>query len=119
MTLPDYIAAHLRTPFCWGKHDCIKFTIGWVQLATGKNHLEELPGWSSEAGAMRIVKKLGGLEKAFDKKFERINPNFACDGDLALIGTTAYLFSGPQVVSVGKQGLIFNSRTEATCAWRY
>lgn len=115
--LADYIAARLSTPFKWGEHDCVCFSVGWLELAAGRDYLSAHRPWSNERDALRIVKRLGGLESMFDRHLERIEPNFARDGDLTLIDGTAYLFSGAQVVSVGESGLVFKNRMEAACAW--
>jgi hypothetical protein len=117
-TLSNYIAAHLKTPFEYGVNDCVLFAVGWAELASGKPYLHGLR-WTNQTEAHRLVKKMGGLEAAFDRNFTRIKPNFARDGDLALAGGIAYLFSGAHICGVSKDGLIFKSRLEATCAWSY
>lgn len=119
MTLADYITARLGLPFEWGQNDCVLFAVGWLEHATGRDYLGSYKPWSSAQEAIRKVDDAGGLEKLFDEHLQRINPNLAVDGDLALIGRTAYLFSGPHVVSVGEAGLVFVNRMEAQCAWRY
>lgn len=119
ITLPDYITGHLGKPFAWGSHDCILFTIGYLEIATGRDYLSAYKPWASAAEAIRKVNHAGGLEALFDASLERINPNFAVDGDIALIDRTSFLFSGPHVVSVGESGLIFLNRMEAKCAWHY
>lgn len=116
MTLADYITAHLKTPFAYGTADCVLFAVGWAELAAGRRYLPDVT-WIDERSALRAIKKMGGLETAFDKCFTRIEPNFARDGDLALAGGIAYLFSGPHICGLGKNGLIFNSRMAAECAW--
>ncbi len=114
---PDYIAQRLTMPFAWGSNDCICFAVGWLELSTGQDFLSQHKPWASEAEARRIVASLGGLEKQFDLHLARIEPNFARDGDIALIGNTAYLFSDAHVVSVGETGLVFRGRLEAECAF--
>lgn len=116
MNLPDYITAHLKTPFQYGVHDCVLFAVGWAELASGRQYLPNVT-WKDEKSAQRAIKKVGGLEASFDKHLTRIAPNFAKDGDLALSGGIAYLFSGPHICGLGKDGLIFKSRMEAECAW--
>jgi hypothetical protein len=133
MTLADYITAHLKTPFQYGVHDCVLFAVGWAELASGRQYLPKVT-WKDEKSALRAIMKYVGagfkpvvraglkpaptpLEAAFDKCFTRIAPNFAKDGDLALSGGIAYLFSGPHICALGKDGLIFKSRMEAECAW--
>lgn len=117
--LPDYIAEHLATPFAWGTHDCVCFAIGWVEIATGRDFLAKHRPWKDERSATRAVKKAGGLEAQFDRHLKRIAPGYAKDGDITLVDGTAYLFSGAQLVGPGKDGLVFKSRMEATCAWSY
>jgi hypothetical protein len=119
MTLPEYLTAHLGKPFAWGENDCVLFVGRWIALATGVDHLAVLPKWETEMQALRIIKKLGGLEKAMDDRFKRIDPNFAKDGDVALAGDRLCLFSGAQLVGPGEGGLVHVKRTEALCAWSY
>lgn len=116
MNLPEYITAHLKTPFQYGVHDCVLFAVGWAELASGRQYLPKV-NWNDKESAQRAIKKVGGLEAAFNKHLTRIEPNFAKDGDLALSGGIAYLFSGPHICALGKDGLIFKSRVEAECAW--
>jgi len=119
MTFAEYIAERLCRPFKWGEHDCICFAIGWVEIATGIDHLSAHRPWSSEAEAARLIASFGGLEQQFDRHLKRIDHNYARDGDITLIGNTAYLFSGSMIVSVGASGLVFKNRLDATCAWSY
>ena len=119
MTLPDYITAHLGKPFAWGENDCVLFAIGWLEHATGKEYLAPYKPWSSAREAIRKVDDAGGLESLFDAHLQRINPHAAMDGDIALINRTAFVFSGPHVVSVGESGLVFLNRTDAQCAWHF
>lgn len=117
-TLPDYIAAHLRTPFEWGAHDCVTFAVGWLEIRSGRDYLSQYRPWTSRAEAHAIIESLGGLEHMFDTNLTRIAPGFAQDGDITLVGGTAYLFSGAYLVGPGETGLDFRTRMEATCAWR-
>jgi hypothetical protein len=118
MKLHDYITARMEQPFAWGVNDCILFAVGWAELATEKKYIPEVT-WSNEKEALQVLKDLGGMIAAFDRNFSRIEPSFARDGDLAIVDETAYLFSGPHIVGVGKAGLIFKNRTEASCAYSY
>lgn len=118
MTLADYITDHLGKPFAWGENDCVLFAIGWLEIATGRDYLTQYKPWSSAKEAIRKVDEAGGLEGLFDAELERINPHLAVDGDIALIDRTAFLFSGPHIVSVGESGLVFLNRMDAKAAWR-
>lgn len=118
MTLPDYIAARLTAPFKWGVHDCVTFTIGWVEIATGDRYLPE-DLWADEVDARSRVLEQGGLVAVFDRRFKRIEPNRAQDGDLCIAHGVSALFSGSYIVQPGKDGLLFKKRTEAEHAWTY
>lgn len=117
MLLPDYIAAHLDKPFEYGRLDCVLFVANWIKHKTGIDYLDGLPHWASERRALRIVKDLGGLEVAMDRRFERIHPNLAQDGHIALRRGGLMLFSGPHIVGPGLEQLEFVDRMEAECAW--
>jgi hypothetical protein len=117
MTFPDYITAHLNTPFEWGSFDCILFASRWIKHATGIDDLEQVLPWSSAREAMRMLDEKGGMEALLDARFERINPNLAADGDLAMCQGVATLFSGVHIVGTGKNGLVFESRLRAEGAW--
>ena len=118
MILATYIADHLGKPFAWGENDCILFAIGWLESATGRDYLGIYKPWTSAREAIRKVDDAGGLQALFNTNLARINPNFAIDGDIALIDRTAFLFSGPHIVSVGESGLIFLDRMDAKLAWK-
>lgn len=117
-TFSEYIENWLEIPFKWGTADCICFSIGWVSLQQNKNTLAPFGFWKTKEEAFNRIKEHGGLTRIFNKLFKRINPNLAVDGDLAIIGTTSYLFSGRFIVGPGDKGLVFKDRTEAKKAWR-
>jgi hypothetical protein len=117
MTLPEYITRLLREPFCWGKHDCVLFAVGWLNIRSDKNWLDEFGTWQNAKEAMRIVKNLGGLEHACNVRLTKISPNMAQDGDIALYRRCLCLFSGSNIVGPNKNGLEFIDRTQAESAW--
>jgi hypothetical protein len=119
MTLAEYIMKHMETPFEWGKHDCVLFTAGWINIKSGKDMLDGVPKWNSAKGALRLLKNLGGVRSVVDSRLKRIPVNSACDGDIALFGKALCIYSGQHVVGAGPEGLEFIDRGEATCAWRY
>lgn len=117
MNLETYIGERLEKPFVWGEHDCVLFAIGWVNIRAGRNLLAHMPAWSSAKEALRVAQQLGGMEAELDRRLTRIHPGLAKNGDVALIGRTCFLFSGPYIVAPGEAGLIFADRTKALCAW--
>ena len=123
--LPDYILSHLNTPFAWGKHDCVLFAANWVRLATGADPLAGIEPWSNAMQAAAAIKQAGGLVAAMDKRFARINPHSAQDGDLALFASRIphpasciCIFSGAHIIGPGDHGSVRNSRMLAEAAWR-
>lgn len=117
MKLADYINARHSDPFKWGKNDCIHFTIGWLEHRLSRSILCQYGSWHTEDEATAAIAKVGGLKREFDDKLCRIAPNLAHDGDIAMIERVTYLFSGAQLITVGKEGLRIRPRTEAKLAW--
>ncbi|MEB0133772.1 hypothetical protein QN362_00335 [Actimicrobium sp. CCC2.4] len=119
MTLPEYIAANLERPFAWGSHDCVLFAIGWVNLATAVDHLDEFDKWTTERQAIRTVKAVGGLQRAYDERFKAVHPNLAQDGAIGLYQRTTGIFSGAHLICPGIQKLEFIDRSLCLLAWHY
>lgn len=117
MTLADYIISKIDKPFQYGVNDCVLFTIGWAEIKHNNKYLP-VKLWKNEKEALKLIKKNGGLENSFDQHFERINPNYAQDGDITVVDGIAYIFSGAGILSVGKSGVKSLSRLHAKTAWR-
>lgn len=118
MTLPEYIEQNLNKPFIWGQHDCVLFAAGWVRIATGKDYLSDIEPWASKLEAYRVLKIVDGLNAIVDKKLQRIESNWAVDGDLALHQNALHLYSGRHICAPGKAGLVFFTRSLAMVSWR-
>lgn len=104
-------------PFQWGSHDCITFSIGWLEIQTGRDYLTEHRLWRTARGASKKLRDLGGLFFLFSNNLTTIHANMAQDGDLTIYQGAAHLFSGRHIVSVGEQGLVFHDRMLVTEAW--
>jgi hypothetical protein len=117
--LAEYVAARLDIPFKWGSNDCIHFTMGWMSIVMDAHLLADYEPWRNKREAHKRMKEHGGLVHIFNILFDSINPNMAVDGDVTVIGTTSYLFVGRHIASPGDDGLVFQNRMKATCAWRY
>ena len=117
MMLHDHLEAHLSTPFAWGSHDCVTFAAAWVHECTGTDPLAGLKPWKTKRQALARIAGVGGLEKAIDGMLQRIDPNFAMDGDLAMAGGNLMLFSGAFIVGPCEHGLQSLSRSQADAAW--
>lgn len=58
--LTAYLAAHARTPFAEGRHDCGLFTGGAVKAMTGVDVAEVLRGrYTTTRGAIRVLRHMG------------------------------------------------------------
>jgi hypothetical protein len=119
MNLPIYIQTHIDKPFEWGSNDCITFSIGFLEIQTGRDYLTEHRPWRSAREARKKLIALSGLFFLLEQNLTRINPTMAQDGDLTIYQGAAHLFSGRHIVSVGHDGLVFADRAVAKEAWTY
>ena len=62
--LEKYIISKLLIPFEWGKHDCVQFTAGAVLAMTGIDALQGVSKYKTKIGALKAIKRAGGLYKA-------------------------------------------------------
>lgn len=118
MTLHDYIARYLAVPFAWGEQDCFTFAARWAREASGVDCFAGLSAWATAMQAARTSKRAGGMAAQFDRHLQRIEPNFARDGDIALAHGTALIFVGARIAGPSKAGLAFFPRDNAEIAWR-
>jgi hypothetical protein len=121
-------------PHAWGSdaNDCVSFFDGAVIAQTGRSAIEGL-SWSNKTGALRVLKRIGGLVAELDRRFERVPIAFAQRGDIAgipvermigldadeiaLIGLHPMIVEGLMLASPGERGLERAPRTLATTAW--
>jgi hypothetical protein len=71
---------------------------------------------------MRALKKLGGVEKAFDRHFDRVPIAFAKRGDIAGVqdeelGIHPMIVEGDRLVAPGEKGNRRLPRSAMTIAW--
>lgn len=116
-----FIDSRQNMPYWWGENDCISFAAGAVEAATGKDHLKGLR-WSTQASAMRVLKRAGGIEAALDKRFKRIPPSMAKMGDIAgvpdaVLGIHPMIVEGEKLVCPGDEGSRRAPRRAMTVAW--
>ena len=61
--LTDFLRAGARATFVWGEIDCSLFMADWCRVRRGVDPAASLRGrYSTAAGAMRHVLRLGGFE---------------------------------------------------------
>jgi hypothetical protein len=121
--LVAFIESRMRTGFAWGKraNDCISFFGGAVLAQTGVDRLAALPDWTSPRGALRVLKRLGGLESAVDTVLTPIAPARAARGDGGLVrtatGLAVMVIEGETLVGPGEHGLIRLPRSVMLRSW--
>lgn len=121
--LHAYVASHMRTAFAWGQHDCVLFAAGAVQAQTGEDPLRAYRGrWTSERGAARVLKRLGGMEAAVNTVLSPIAPAMAQRGDVAgWLDAKGRLqlaiVEGETLVGPGPSGQLRLPRKTMTRAW--
>lgn len=129
-----FLDSRLTTPHAWGSeaNDCVSFFDGAIVAQTGISALAGL-SWSNRTGAIRTLKRVGGLVAALDARFERVPIAHAHRGDiagvpvdrmlgldadeLALIELHPMVIEGVTLVSPGERGLERGPRSLATTAW--
>lgn len=109
-------------PFAWGQpHDCVSFAAAAVRAQFGWTPLGKLR-WRSERGALRVIKRLGGLEAAIDARLRAIAPARAMRGDIAgvedpALGIRLMVVEGEMLVGPGAKGLRRMPRAAMVRAW--
>jgi hypothetical protein len=135
LALVAFLDARHALPHAWGRgegNDCVAFALGAVEAQTGIRAAARLE-WSDRTSALRIIRKYGSLEAAFDAFFDRVPPALAKRGDIAgvpagiidgpctreatLIGVHPMVVEGPTLCSPGEHGLVRAPRRLATIAW--
>lgn len=121
--LVAYLDARMRAPFAWGRqaNDCISFAAGAAQAQTGGDFLDGLPNWTTHRGALRVLKRFGGLEAAVSSRLQTIAPAQALRGDLGLVmaqtGPALMVIEGATLVGPGLQGAVRRPRADMLRAW--
>lgn len=118
-----FIEARAIMPHAWGRrgNDCVSFVVSAVQVETGIDRAKGLR-WSTEAGALLLIERLGGLEAAFDARFRRIEPAQAMRGDVGaiacpLLGLHPMILEGPTLVGPTPRGQRRVKRRMMIAAW--
>ena len=118
-----YLAERATMPHEWGRkaNDCMSFPAGAVIAQTGKDPARGLQ-WKDEKSALKLLKRLGGVEAALDARFERIPPAHAKRGDIAAapderFGVHPMIVEGVTLCAPGMRGLKRVPRSMMTAAW--
>lgn len=117
--LDAFVQSVWTKPFEWGQNDCCTVAAGVVLACTGVDAMADLKGqYDTELGAARLLKRLGGLDKALS---ERIGPcvpvAMAQAGDIGLCDDGRLVFcGGAHWKGPGDHGLV--TTTEPVKVWR-
>ncbi|WP_230630707.1 DUF6950 family protein [Sphingomonas sp. Leaf37] len=118
-----FIAGRSAMPFAWGRkaNDCVGFILAGIMAQTGQDPLPDVT-WTTERGAARVIRQLGGLETALDQRLRPILPALAQRGDVAGVfdhrfGVSLLFVEGLSLVGPGGRGLKRLPRSTMTKAW--
>lgn len=118
-----FLAERGPMPFTWGRsaNDCVGFILAGILAQTKR---DMLPGvtWTTELGARRIARRLGGLEHALDVRLRSIAPAMAQRGDIAGVvdprfGVSLLFVEGVTLAGPGVRGTKRLPRTAMIKAW--
>lgn len=80
------VTERMRTPFCWGQHDCCLWAADAVKAQTGVDHAAEYRGtYFTELQAARVLRELGGLAELAGRVGSERLPLTAQTGDVGLV----------------------------------
>jgi hypothetical protein len=87
------VAAHVetmrRTPFAWGRFDCITALADWsFALGAGDPAADYRGRYATPLGAQKIIRKAGGLGALVGREFERcgwVRTSIPAAGDIGLV----------------------------------
>ena len=110
-------------PFAWGQHDCCLFVCDAIQAMTGHDPAAGLRTYRTERGALRVLKRHGGVAGVADARLGPRVPVLAAQvGDAGLVTLderdSLALCAGSHWLATGLQGLIPLPLEVANIAWR-
>lgn len=101
-------------------HDCVRWAAGSALALTGRDLLAAFGrGWTTEAGAARVISRAGGMAEAVSSVLTPIDPRSAQRGDWGLTATGAIVvFEGDGLVGLDRpSGYVHLARADAVQAW--
>ncbi len=132
--LPDWperlarkIDASRNQPFVWGENDCCLFAADCIRAITGVDLAKPYRIYTSQAQALRMLHKRGGVVGIADTvaakyNIPEIQPLTAQRGDVCLFdigrGDTLGIVAGEHIFAPGAIGLIGFPILQAVRTWR-
>lgn len=118
-----FIDGRYGIPYEWGrgKNDCVSFVLQAIKEQTGHERATSVR-WHDEKSGLKAIAKLGGLEAAFDRHFQRIPPARAMRGDIAGVpderfGIHPMIVEGDMLVGLDDKGTRRLPRKAMLVAW--
>ena len=118
--LADWLRAAEARPFRYGRWDCVRFTAGWVERATGTDPLAGNT-YDSLAGGRALLAANGwvDLRAAVTATLPEIPRLWAVPGDLAMIDGGLGIVTGAEVACLRRGGgLLYLPLDTAEAVWR-
>jgi hypothetical protein len=124
----EWLAKQPAQAFDWRAANCCHFAAAWVAFAEGADPMAPLPATATGAAALRLVRKLGGMQSAWTAQLGRdplISPLLAQVGDVVLApaeGETGWMVgicAGANFAVRDADGnCLFAPLSSAAAAWR-
>lgn len=114
--LIEFIESRRRMPFEWGRNDCALFAADAVEAMTGEDLAKKWRGYKSERGALRRIKRAGGMRRLAEGLPER-PVGYAQRGDVVLVevegrDTFGIVVGNGTWCAPGHNGLVFRPMSE-------
>lgn len=123
LRLQQVIEGRREALFSWGAHDCCQVALAAYEACTG--HRPAVPAYSTERGAWRVLRRLGGLRGAVAAVATPLSaPALAQRGDIVLVeqpglfGHALAVCAGGVVLAAGQRGLVRVPAERWHAAWR-
>lgn len=128
MTVGDFLTAPLPT-WDWINHDCCRWADRWVQARGRKSPIKALGlHWTTEKGALRVIKRGGGLAALWSVGMEAVGVPEALKplpGDVAVVerptldrlNQAMAIYTGSRWASLGLHGMDFGP-ADTIKVWR-
>lgn len=120
--LAAWVEGGKHREFRWGKWDCLIAAALWVEAATGAGILGDIPAYSSQHEAERLLTGHGGLFGVVNRHGRRCSPAIAGRGDLALYrapdGPSLGVIVGMNALRPGPVGWIVERVPDALATWK-
>ncbi|MDO9357860.1 MAG: hypothetical protein Q7T70_02560 [Polaromonas sp.] len=119
----EFGSARARMPFSWGSNDCCSFAAAAVEAITGRNPMDDVVPYDTEAAAGRLILRAGDLRALASQYLgESVQPVFAAVGDVVLVvnaGREALgICNGVNVIGPGVAGIDVLGIDAALAAWK-